>query len=107
MKKFTLILSLIVVAFLTHVTGAFADSYDSETATIQKKSADTAKVVIDKKTFTAPISFADGASWDNVKDHYEVAPSTADALKDGKLAISVDSDGKASFVKSSGSSKKK
>src|ERR1700743_2212926 len=102
MKKFTIILCLTVVAFISHATGVLAaDSYDSETATIQKKSANSAKVCIDKKTFTAPICFADGATWDNVKDHYEVAPSTAAGLESGKLCISVGADGTAKFMKNS------
>ena len=99
MKHLRLILSLSLVAFVATFTMASADSFDSATATIQKAGAHSAKVEVDKATYTAPISFADGASWDTVKDHYEVAPSVVSGLKAGKIAISVGSDGTASFTK--------
>jgi hypothetical protein len=99
MKYLSLVLSLSLVAFFATFTIAPAGSFDSETATIQKSGASSAKVMIDKATYTVPISFGDGASWDCVKDHYEVAPSVASGLKAGKIAISVGSDGTASFTK--------
>ena len=107
MKYLRLILCLTVVALFSHSTVTLAESYDSETATIQKKGANTAKVCIEKKTFTAPISFADGASWTNVKDHYEVPASVASGLEDGTWGISVGSDGVASFHPTSASKKHK
>ena len=98
MKHTRLVLSLSLVAFLATVTIASADSFDSDSATIQKAGASTAKVMIGSKTYTAPISFADGASWDTVKDHYEVDPSLVSGLKAGKVAISIGSDGTATFT---------
>jgi hypothetical protein len=94
-----LLLSLSLVAFLATVTIASADSFDSETATIQKATASTAKVLVGKETYTAPISFADGADWGAVKDHYEVADSVVAGLEKHKIAISIGSDGTASFTK--------
>ncbi len=94
-----LILSLSLVAFLATVYIASADSFDSETATIQKATASTAKVIVGKDTYTAPISFGDGASWDVVKDHYEVADSVVEGLKVHKIAISIGSDGTVSFTR--------
>jgi hypothetical protein len=99
MKHLSLVLSLSLVAFVATFTLASADPFDSETATIQKSGASSAKVMVDKSTYTAPVSFGDGASWDCVKDHYEVAPSVVSGLKAGKIAISVGSDGTASFTK--------
>lgn len=96
MKYLRLFLCLSAMALLSH-TVAFAESYDSETATIQKKGANTAKVVIDKKSFTAPVCFAEGASWTNVKDHYEVSSSTAAGLESGKLCIMIQENGTAQF----------
>lgn len=97
--KLRLLLSLSLVAFLATFSLASAASFDSETATIQKATASTAKVIVGKETYTAPISFGDGASWDNVKDHYEVADSVVSGLKKHKIAISIGSDGGASFTK--------
>ena len=99
MKYLRLILCLTVVAFLAHSTAALADSYDSEMATIQKGGSSSAKVLVGSKTYSAPISFDDGASWDTVKDHYEIDPSVVSGLGAGTIAISVGSDGTASFKK--------
>jgi hypothetical protein len=99
MKHLRLLFTLSVVAFLATVTLAAADSFDSDSATIQKASASSAKVMVGKSTYTAPISFGDGASWDNVKDHYEVADSVVAGLAAGKIAISIGSDGTATFTK--------
>ena len=98
MKHLTLILCLTLVAFLAHATAAFAD-FDSDKATIKKSSDTKAKVLIGSKTYTTPISFGDGASWDNVKDHYEVSPVVSDLLAKNEVAISIGSDGAASFTK--------
>ena len=106
MKYLRLLLCLSVVAFFTHST-VLAETYDSETATIQKKSDHSAKILIDKGTYSAPISFADGATWDNVKDHYEVDPSVAGWIKSGTAVLSVGADGTVSFSKCHCSSSKK
>jgi hypothetical protein len=106
MKYLRLLLCLSVAALFTHST-VLADSYDSETATIQKKSDHSAKVLIDKGTYTAPVSFDDGATWDNVKDHYEVDPSVASGIKSGTIMLSVGADGTVSFKKCNCSSSKK
>jgi hypothetical protein len=94
-----LILSLSLVAFLATVSLASADSFDSETATIQKATASTAKVMVGKETYMAPITFADGADWSAVKDHYEVADSVVAGFEKHKIAISIGSDGTASFTR--------
>jgi len=113
MKYLRLVLSLSLVAFLATFSIASADSCpcgcsgkictSCPTApldlTIAKATEKTAKITIDKKTATVPISFGDGASWDSVKDSYTVAPCTASALEHGKIAISIGSDGTASFNK--------
>jgi hypothetical protein len=97
MKHLRLVLPLSLVAFLATFSIASAVSFDSEQATIQKAGAHTAKVVVGSKTCTAPISFADGASWDSVKDHYDVSPELASEIKEGEVAISIEADGGASF----------
>ncbi len=100
MKLPSLLLSLSTVAFLaTSSILAIGDSFDSQEATIQKAGDTKAKVLVDKSTYTAPICFADGASWDTVKDHYEVDPSVVAGLAAKKIAISIGSDGTASFSK--------
>jgi hypothetical protein len=99
MKHLYLVLSLSLVALLATFSLASADSFDSAEATIQKAGANSAKVEIGKETYTAPITFGDGASWDNVKDHYEVDPSVVSGLKAKKIVISVGSDGTVSFTK--------
>ena len=98
MKHLRLVLPLLLVAFLATSTIASADSYDSDMVTIQKAGASSAKVLVGSKTYTAPLCFADGASWDTVKDHYEVAPSVVSGLAACKIAISIGSDGTASFI---------
>jgi hypothetical protein len=98
MKHLLLLLSLSLVLVLANV--ARADSFDSDTATIKKgKSDKSAKVMLDKKTFLVPISFGDGASWDSVKDHYELSDASAAAVKSGKASVSVASDGTLSWKK--------
>jgi hypothetical protein len=94
-----LLLSLSLVTLLAASSTAFADSFDSETATIQKAGPTTAKVLVDKKTYVAPISFGDGADWGSVKDHYELDPAAVSLLASKKTAISIGSDGTASFTK--------
>jgi hypothetical protein len=99
MKNLRVLLCLSVVAVFTHSTVVLADSYDSEDATIQKKSDSSAKVLLDKKTFVVPVSFGDGATWDNVKDHYELSDASAACVKSGHAKLSVGSDGTASWTK--------
>jgi hypothetical protein len=89
--KYTLLLSLSLVLVFGNV--ARADSFDSDTATIKKSSAKVAKVTLDKKTYLVPITFGDDASWDSVKDHYELSDAAAAAVKSGKASITVGSDG--------------
>jgi len=93
MKHLRLVLSLSLVAFIATFSIAAADSYDSDMATIKKDGSHGAKVSLDKKTYTVPISFGDGASWDSVKDHYELSDAAAAAIKSGKASISIGSDG--------------
>ncbi|MCE0522855.1 MAG: hypothetical protein LV480_08080 [Methylacidiphilales bacterium] len=99
MKHLRLVLSLSLVACLATFSIARADSYDSDDATIQKKTDTTAKVMVDKNTYVVPVSFADGASWDSVKDHYEVSDATKACLASGHAKLSIGSDGGASWSK--------
>jgi hypothetical protein len=99
MNYLRLVLSVSLVTLLATVTVASADPYDSAMATIQKAGPNTAQVMVDKTTYMAPITFGDGADWTCVKDHYEVSPVVVSSLKMHKLAISVGSDGTASFTK--------
>jgi hypothetical protein len=99
MKHLRLVLTLSLVAFLATFSIAAADSYDSDTATIQKKSDTTATVLVDKNTYVVPVSFADGASWDNVFDHYELSDASKAILASGKAKLSVGSDGGATWSK--------
>ena len=99
MKHTRLLLSLSLVACLATFSVARADSFDSDEATIQKKSDTTAKVLIDKKTYVVPIKFGDGASWDNVQDHYELSDASKAYLATGHAKLSVGSDGGATWSK--------
>ena len=99
MKYLRLLLSLTLVAFLATVSIAAADSFDSDTATIQKSGASSAKVTVDKNTYTVPVTFADGASWDNVFDHYELSDASKAVLASGHAKLSIGSDGGATWSK--------
>jgi hypothetical protein len=99
MKHLRLLLSLSLVAFIATLTLAAADSYDSDMATIQKKTDSTAKVMVDKNTYVVPVSFGDGASWDNVMDHYELSDASKACLASGHAKLSVGSDGGATWSK--------
>jgi hypothetical protein len=99
MKHLRLVLTLSLVAFLATFTLAAADSYDSDDATIQKKSDTSAKVIVDKTTYVVPISFGDGASWDNVFDHYELSDASKAILASGHAKLTVGSDGGATWSK--------
>ena len=98
MKNIRLALLVALVASLATFT-VRADSFDSDTATIQKASDKTAKVLVDKGTYTVPISFADGASWDNVEDHYELSDGAVALIKAGKASLSIGTDGSVSTSK--------
>jgi hypothetical protein len=92
MKNITLPLALITVLVLANV--ARADSYDSDKATVKKcKSSKCADVNLDKKDYTVPITFGDGADWSSVKDHYELSDASASCVKSGKAKVEVESDG--------------
>lgn len=99
MKYLRLLLCVTVVACFSHSTVALADSYDSDEATIQKKSDSSAKVLVDKKTYVVPVTFGDGASWDNVFDHYELSDASLAILKSGHAKLTIGSDGSASWAK--------
>jgi hypothetical protein len=94
-----LLLALTLVATLATFSIARADSYDSDEATIQKKTDTTATVMVDKTTYVVPVSFGDGASWDNVMDHYELSDASKACLASGKAKLSVGSDGGATWSK--------
>ena len=97
MKHLRLFLTLSLVAFVASFTLASAESYDSETATVQKGGASTAKIMVGKDSFKAPISFEDGASWSTVKDHYEMNPAAVEGLKAGTMMIEAKADGTLSY----------
>ena len=90
MKNLYLPLVLSTVLLLANV--ARADSFDSDSATIKKASDKTAKVTVDKSTYVVPVTFGDGASWDNVQDHYDLSDASVGCLKSGKAKLEVDSD---------------
>lgn len=99
MKNLRLVLSLSLVAFISTFHLAAADSYDSDTATIQKKTDSTATVTVDKKTYVVPVKFGDGASWDNVMDHYELSDASKGCLTSGHAKLTVGSNGGATWSK--------
>lgn len=99
MKYLRLIPILSLVAFLGTFTLASAGSFDSDTATIKKDTAKTVKVMVGKHTYVAPSSFADGANWSMVKDHYEVSDAVVAGLAKHKIVISIGTDGTASFTR--------
>ena len=99
MKYPRLLLSLSLIALIATFSIARADSFDSDEATIQKKSDTAATVMVDKKTYVVPVCFGDGASWDNVRDHYELSDATKTCLASGKAKLSVGSDGGATWSK--------
>jgi hypothetical protein len=98
MKHIRLVLALSVTVFLATFTAASADTFDSATATIQKGGPHTAKIMIKKDTYTAPVTFDDGADWSTVKDHYEVDDKVITGLQKNAIAIKIGSDGTASFT---------
>ena len=99
MKHLRLFLTLSLVAFLATFSIARADTFDSDDATVQKKTDSTAKVLVDKSTYVVPISFASGASWDNVFDHYELSDASKAVLASGHAKLSIGTDGGATWSK--------
>jgi hypothetical protein len=97
MKNLYITASLCLALALTTV--ARADSFDSDAATIQKKTDKTATVMVDKSSYVVPISFGDGADWSSVKDHYELSDASVALLKKGHAKLTVGSDGSASWSK--------
>jgi hypothetical protein len=97
MKNLYITASLCLALALTTV--ARADSFDSDSATIQKKTDKTATVLVDKGSFVVPVTFGDGASWDNVMDHYELSDASVALIKTGHAKLTVGSDGSASWSK--------
>jgi hypothetical protein len=55
--------------------------------------------MVDKSTYVVPVTFGDGASWDNVMDHYELSDASVACLKSGKAKLTIGSDGSASWKK--------
>ena len=99
MKHLRLLLSLSLVALIATFTLAAADTFDSDMNTIQKKTDTTASVIAGKSTYVVPVTFADGASWDNVMDHYDLSDGSVALLKSGHAHLTVGSDGSASWKK--------
>jgi hypothetical protein len=99
MKYLRLLLALSLVAFIATFSVSRADSYDSDDATVKKATDKTATVTIDKKSYTVPVMFGDGASWDDVKDNYELSDASAACVKSGHSSLSVGSDGTLSWSK--------
>ncbi len=99
MKNLYLPLILATVLVLANI--ARADSFDSDTATIKKSksSSKTADVNLDKKDYTVPIAFGDGADWSAVKDHYDLSDASASCVKSGKAKVEVESDGSLKWSK--------
>jgi hypothetical protein len=97
MKHLLLPLSLSLVLVLGNI--ARADSFDSDAATVQKATDKTAKVTVDKKTFVVPVTFGDGASWDNVSDHYELSDASVALVKSGHASLTIGSDSSLSWKK--------
>ena len=53
----------------------------------------------DETPVYVPLTLDSGATWDNVRDSYDIAPGTLAALKAKKLTMSVGTDGGATFHK--------
>jgi hypothetical protein len=96
MKK---LLSLTLVLALASFTFAKADDV---TICLKKASDTKAKVCTfsnGKTCEVVPISFASDASWDDVKDSYDISSDTASDLAAKKASISVANDGTLTFNK--------
>jgi hypothetical protein len=99
MKHLRRLLSLSLVALIATFSIARADSYDSDMATIQKKTDSTASVMIGSKTYVVPITFCGGASWDNVMDHYELSDASVACVASDHAKLCIGSDGGATWSK--------
>ena len=88
-----LYLPLIVSTVLLLANVARADSFDSDSATVKKKTDTKATVAVDKTSACVPVTFGDGASWDSVHDHYDLSDASVALVKSGKAKLEVDSDG--------------
>ena len=53
----------------------------------------------DETPVYAPITYASGADWSDVRDSYDIAPETLAGLKAGKLTLSIGTDGGATVHK--------
>jgi hypothetical protein len=99
MKKISYLL-LPAVILAASILAVRAD----DTATVIKvsKAGDkVAKVSFEapskEKPVMVPVKFDDGASWDSVKDTYNVTPATAMGLEHKKVTLSFGSDGTVSY----------
>jgi len=92
------ILTLIVaVAFAAFTSSAFAD--DTTTIYLTKEGDNAAKVCTDKSCLgTVKVKYADGATWANAKDSYDVSSDKAAAIGKG-ACITVFPDGGISVSK--------
>jgi hypothetical protein len=90
-----LYLPLVLITMLVLANVARADSFDSDTATIKKcgSSSKCANVSLDKKDYTVPVTFGDGADWSCVKDHYDLSDASCACVKAGHASVTVNSDG--------------
>ena len=87
-----LYLPLIVSTVLLLANVARADTFDSDAATVQKKTDTSATVLVDKSSYVVPVTFGDSASWDNVQDHYDLSDASVALIKTGKAKLEIDSD---------------
>jgi hypothetical protein len=96
-----LYLPLIIATVLVFANVARADSFDSDQATVKKCKANSkcADINLDKKDYTVPVSFGDGADWSCVKDHYDLSDASAACVKSGKAKVEVESDGSLKWSK--------
>jgi hypothetical protein len=99
MKKLRLVLTSSLVALIATFTLAAADTFDSDMNTIQKKTDTTASVIAGKSTYVVPVTFADGASWDNVMDHYDLSDASVALISTGHAKLSIGTDGGATWSK--------
>jgi hypothetical protein len=98
MKYLRFLLCFSVIAFIANTTIAKADD-NSVRVFINKATETKARVKVESKTVFAPITFAEGASWDNLKDSYTISSGYAALLEKNKAGISIAADGTASFQK--------
>ena len=95
-------ISLLLVTGIVALSFLTARAEDQATVIKVAKSSDKmAKVSFEApskmKPVMVPVKFDDGASWDSVKDTYNVTPATAMGLEHKKVALSFGSDGTVSY----------